>query len=283
MYYRYKELCITNYHGDREEEIKDMILSDIREDITDTFNYSFITNDQSVIIHEKNISYEITSTRTLTNDQKISRIDLGECENVLKKYYGINSEVPLYIFKVDVYVEGKVGPNVEYEIYYPNDNELQQLDLSICEGIDIKVGIPINITEDDNIDIYNKDSPFYSDICYTYTNDNGTDIILEDRQNEFTEKNLSLCEEGCSFASYDQETGSATCSCGVKFNLPMASTVSIDKNKLYQFMNINTIANFKVMKCIKLFFFRESYCYKYRLLFFYSNNYCIFFMLIFLL
>ena len=250
---RYKELCITNYHGDREEEIKDMILSDIREDITDTFNYSFITSDQSVIIHEKNISYEITSTKTLTNDQKISRIDLGECEDVLKKYYGINSEVPLYIFKVDVYVEGKVGPNVEYEIYYPNDNELQLMDLSICEGIDIKVGFPINITED-NIDIYNKDSPFYSDICYTYTNDNGTDIILEDRQNEFTEKNLSLCEEGCSFASYDQETGSATCSCGVKFDLPMASTVSIDKNKLYQFMNIKTIANFKVMKCIKLFF-----------------------------
>ena len=59
-----------------------------------------------------------------------------------------------------------------------------------------------NLTE--NEDLYNKKSGYFNDICYTYTSDDGTDISLLDRQQEYTNKNLSLCEENCEFIKYTE-------------------------------------------------------------------------------
>ena len=50
-------------------------------------------------------------------------------------YYGIDADEPLYILKIDAYVEGKFGPTVVYEVYYPFDGlNLNQLDLTIVKG-----------------------------------------------------------------------------------------------------------------------------------------------------
>ena len=35
------------------------------------------------------------------------------------------------------------------------------------------------------------------------TSDYGTDICLNDRRNEFIEKNLTLCDENCDLISYN--------------------------------------------------------------------------------
>ena len=254
---RYLGECVTNYDGDRIKEVHDMILTDIQNDM-ESFNYSFITENLSLILEEKDVFYEITSTNCTPTDNRISRINLGECEYVLKDYYSIDYDEPLYILKIDAYVEGKVGPNVNYEVYYPfSRGELHLLDLSICEGIDIFIGFAVNISEDD-IDLYDGNSAYYSDICYPTTNDDGVDITLEDRQNEYADKNMSLCEEDCTFAGYDKKTGSAKCSCGVKVSITMMSDLSVDKAKLYKFMNLKTIANFKVLKCMNLLFSKKG-------------------------
>ena len=247
----YDKLCVTNYKGNNTEEITDVILSNIKDDITDSFNFSFINSNQSIIIGENNVNFEITSSKTSTT-YKISRIDLGECETLLKKYYEIEKDAPLYILKIDAYIAGKEVPNVEYEIYYPfNGINLNPLDISICEGMGIKITFPIIISEE-NFDLYDKKSNFYKDICYPYTSENGTDVILVDRESEFYEKNRDLCEEGCDLKGYDKITGTAECSCEVKLNIPLISEIKVDKQKLYKFMNLKTITNFKVMKCVKL-------------------------------
>ena len=250
---RYDKLCITNYTKDRFDEIQDMVIADIRSDITDTFNYKFITPERSVIHEEGNINYEITYTNNNSTDPKMAIINLGECETLLKEYYGIEEKEPLYILKIDAFVEGKIGPKVEYEIYYPfNGKDLHQLNISICEGIEIFIGYKVGRLEGD-IDLYDRNSPYYNDICYTFTNSNGTDIILEDRQNEFKDLNLSLCEEDCHIASYDINTEIVECSCEVKLSLPFVSQMKIDKSKLYKFMNIKNIVNFKIMICYDVF------------------------------
>lgn len=59
---RFNFECITNYEGDRKEELSDKIMTDIRDYLTDTFDYTFLINNQSVIIEEGNILYEIIST-----------------------------------------------------------------------------------------------------------------------------------------------------------------------------------------------------------------------------
>ena len=165
-----------------------MVLNDFKEDIVDTFDYTFIINE-SLIHEEINNIYEITSTNITYQDRRTTFLNLSECEPALKSYYGIDINKTLYIFKVDSYIEGKTGPNVEYEIYYNfGTKKLNQLDLSICEGKEILIGYPVDISENE-LDLYNSSSDYYSDICYTYTNSKGTDVTLNDRQMEYIYNN----------------------------------------------------------------------------------------------
>ena len=102
--------------------------------------------------------------------------------------------------------------------------------------------------------MYDSQSEFFSDICYTYTNNNGTDVILKDRQTEFINNNRSICEENCNLVGYNNLTQTVECSCQIKLSLPIISEIHVDHNNLYKFMDIKTIANFNVMKCANLFF-----------------------------
>ena len=130
-------------------------------------------------------------------------------------------------------MEGKTGPKVEYEIYYPFDGiNLHLLDISICEGQEIFIKYPLDISKEE-LDLYNRNSKYYNDICYTYTNSKGTDITL----NEYKEENKRLL-----------------CSCEAKSTISMISQIKVDKNKLYKFIDLRQIINFRVMKCIKLLF-----------------------------
>ena len=254
---RYNKSCITNYHTNKEDEIdeiNDMIMTCIKDDIVDTFNYSYITKTRSLILDEYPFIYEITSTDCTYVNPDLGKVKLNKCEQKLRDYYLIPKNVPLYILKIDAFIEGKVGPKVNYEVYCPyGGSKLHQLDISICEGLDISIEVPINITID-NIDKYDRNSGYYNDICYTYTNENGTDVTLEDRQEEFKTNNRSVCDEGCKLVGVTDNNERAECSCDLVFNIPFASQISVDKDKLYKFMNIKNIANFKVMVCINLFF-----------------------------
>ena len=76
-----------------------MVLSDFKDDIIDTFDYTYIINENHSIIHEeKNNIYEITSTNCTNQDPRTTTIDLRECETTLKNYYRIDIDEPLYIF-----------------------------------------------------------------------------------------------------------------------------------------------------------------------------------------
>ena len=103
-------------------------------------------------------------------------------------------------------------PKIEYEVYYPsnNNNDLEKLNLSLCEGEKIDISIPVKI--DDNIDKYNPKSAYYNDICYKTTSESGTDISLKDRKNEFVENNMTLCEENCDMIDYNPNNAKVKCS-----------------------------------------------------------------------
>ena len=81
-------------------------------------------------------------------------------------------------------------------------------------------------------DLYDRNSPYYNDLCVSYSTSDGIDLTLEDRQHQYIENNKSLCEEDCSFVGYDSKTNLVECSCEVKFTLPLISEIRIDKNKL---------------------------------------------------
>jgi len=50
-------------------------------------------------------------------------------------------------------------------------------------------------------------------ICESYTSEDGTDIHRKDRQKEYIENNMGICEEECYFSEYDFILRKALCSC----------------------------------------------------------------------
>ena len=74
--------------------------------------------------------------------------------------------------------------------------------------------MPIILT--DSLDKLNLSSGYYNDICYTTTSEDGTDILLKDRQTEYIDKDKIVCQDDCDFTEYDYETLKAKCSCKVK-------------------------------------------------------------------
>ena len=131
----------------------------------------------------------------------------------MKKKYDIKEEEALFIFKIDYYQPGSLIPIIGYELFHPRTKE--RLNLSYCKEEIINFNIPVSIDEN-NVFKYDPNNEYYKDECYPYTTENDTDIIINDRQKEFNDNNLSLCENNCTYNGYDNNTKKAKCECKVK-------------------------------------------------------------------
>ena len=213
---------------------------------------SEIKDGQDLIIKmpESIISLTSTENQNINKNNNISTIDLGACENILKTEYNISNNESLLIYKMDVLKKGMKIPRIEYKVYYViNRKQLVQLDLNKCKNLKIEIHIPIMINEK-NIDKYNISSNYYKDICYKITSENGTDITLNDRKNEFIDKDMNACEENCVFKKYDKDINKALCSCKIKTNFNLFSQVRKNSTLLLiGFKDIKNRINLKIMKC----------------------------------
>ena len=73
-------------------------------------------------------------------------------------------------------------------------------------------------------------------------------------------KNLSLCETGCTFSGYDPSTKRAACNCNVKFKITDIKNLKIDKNAFLDgFFNFKSLINLNVMKCFRLIFTKNGF------------------------
>ena len=246
--------CITD-HLTEDNQMKD--INNIKKAIEDHSIDFLIDNitkgGNDITIVGKNIKYQISSSwnQNDIDNGNISNIKLGNCENILKEKYNIPLDAPLIILKLDIDVEGYLTPSVEYEVYNPVTKE--KLNLKYCEDEQIEVLIPVSIDENELFK-YNPNSEFYNDICSTYTTNFKTDITLKDRQNEFLNKNMTLCESGCNFASYNSNLKKVECKCDVKYRIKDLSEIKIDKDKLKKNFNFKNLINLKVLKCYKKVF-----------------------------
>ena len=209
---------------------------------------------KDIIIKDNNIIYQLTSSDNQNNN--ISSIKLGKCESELKLYYNISNSTPLLIIKTDIYENGLLMPIIEYEIYNIETKEL--LDLNICKDIKLHINIPVNINES-NLFKYNSSSEYYNDICYSFTTENNTDIILKDRRNEFINNNMSLCENNCNYNAYNKNTQKVLCECNIKIKFPIISEIEINQNKLLNnFKDIGSTLNINIIKCYSNIFKKEG-------------------------
>jgi hypothetical protein len=157
---------------------------------------------------------------------------------------------------VDVYKEGFLIPIVEYEIYHPYT--LEKISLEMCENEKIQVSLPVVINDED-IDKHDPTSNYYNDKCCPSSSENGVDIILSDRQNEFINNNLTLCENNCKFIGYNTEIKQALCECDIKNEINLISSLDIDKEKLLSnFKDLKSMINLDIVKCYKILFTKKG-------------------------
>ena len=248
---RQNNLCIANYFPKGEDNFK------ILDKVIEQTRYELLNDFDPAIMNGKSINEngaKIIIKRTNEKNENDYEINLSECEEMLKETYNIAKNESLYLFRIDIEQEGMAVPSFEYELLYPiKSKNLEKLNLTICKDVKVKIDIPLNLTDD--LEKYNSSSPYYNDICYIADSEDGADISLYDRKQDYVNNNMSICEKGCDFISYNTETQKAVCSCGIKIDIPFLDNVKIDKNLLLDsFTDINNIANTKMMTCYKTVF-----------------------------
>ena len=249
------------YNLNLTNELKQEIINKIGEEIIahsidDILDDIINDKGDDLRIDLEDIKYHISSTlRQINNNyENISSINLGECENILKREYHIDKNKALILFKVDSFINSSTIPVVIYEVFHPETKE--KLNLTYCEGKKIDIIYPVDINEEELFK-YNQSSSYYSDICWSYTSPDGTDITIKDRQEEYI-NNMSLCEEDCDYSNYNSSTKKVSCQCFIKVELPIISEIKISKDKLRNnFVDIKKIVNLNVMKCYKLLFEKD--------------------------
>ena len=239
----------------KEEEIKyyNEIIKTIETFFTSGYyDTSNLDKGEDEIIKTEKITIILTTAQNQKNNSNtnLTIIDLGECENLLRRYYNISDNETLYMKKIDVKQEKIKIPKIVYDVYYKFSGiNLTKLNLSICENTKISLSIPIIITE--NIDKLNSSSGYFNDKCYSSTSDTGTDISLNDRKKEFIEGNKTVCQEYCYFSEYNSSTQKVNCSCQVKEFPDSYENMNINKEKLYEnFKDIkNDATNLGITSC----------------------------------
>ena len=222
---------------------------------------------ENKVIETENVILQISTLEEQKNslNPNISTIDLGECESILKSKNNISEKDSLIILKTDIKSADLSSTYVQYEVYDPNT--LKKLDLNECNEVKIVVSVPVNLDSEtislydsmseSGYNLFDSEDDFYNDICSTYTSANGTDMTLADRKKEIYSMsgNVSMCQTGCLFESYNKTTKKAKCNCDAQNESTQTDMTKIDfeSNSIKDsFLSTLTNSNFYVLKCYKL-------------------------------
>ena len=234
------------------------IIEGIQEGLIDYLLEKIINEEKEDILKTVGDTlYQITSSFNQNNKyyKNISTIKLGECENILKERYNIPEEENLIIFKTEQYINGLYIPFIDFYIF--SQNNKMRLDLEICKNSNIDIFIPVYINEN-ILYQYETNHSYYNDICYTFTTDDGLDIILYDRQSEFNKNNMSLCYNNCVYNGYDSVNKNVMCHCQIQDRINFLSEINKD-GKLYKFLIKKSLTNLGVLKCYHLLFSKSIF------------------------
>ena len=83
-----------------------------------------------------------------STDKNVTTIDLGDCEDILRKHYKLSSNDTLFIKKIDVVQEGMKIPKIVYDVYHKvNNSYLVKLNLTVWGNSKLFLFIPVEVTE----------------------------------------------------------------------------------------------------------------------------------------
>ena len=202
-----------------------------------------------------NFSLQIYTTDSPIQNSNTSSFDFSSCEDAIRnKVSSLSSNEPLYIIKIDQ-DSNDIVKDVSYKVYSGTDNEISS---SVYEGEIVSISYPINedildlsngeAMAEKGVDVFNATDPFFSDLCYPYSTDNGTDMILKDRRKDIYQ-NVSFCDSNCVYKGINYTTRMVECDCTVTLN---ESFVMEDDSKSF---GVNDVfqSNIGIVKCFSTF------------------------------
>ena len=170
---------------------------------------------------------------------------------------------------------GNDDKTFQYEVFHPITRE--KLNLSYCEKSKVNVFVPFSFSQDmeeiyedlvnqgyDPLDLNDR---FYREICTPYTSENGTDVLLDDRE-EFVYSSLvnaSLCPDGCDYSEYSLNKKYIKCECDANnSNIVTLDLDNLNADNAYKsFLSTMKSTNYKVMICYNLVFNFKIFCHYY--------------------
>ena len=249
------DLCFIN-------NLTENNIMNITQNIRDLIKELELNENLNIVINGYNAIYQIISSEIMdeNKNKNISIIDFGECEELLKKVFNLDY---IIILQIDIFLNNSSNIVLKYEVYNPNT--LEKIDLSICKDMNINTYLPYYLSDEekelfiklDNFgyDLFNGNGSFYRDLCTPFTTDKKTDITLLDRRRDYF-KNITFCEEACTYKSYDYANEKVQCVCVIKELM----NEKINNIKFYgslfftTFLNLKDFSNIEVIACYKLVF-----------------------------
>lgn len=155
---------------------------------------------------------------------------LNRCKEKIKDYYP--SENMLYLMQIDLNEKNSESENsisfssqTKYKMYLLNGEEINITE--ICKDVEMKVEKKITLSNklennkelrtrilEDGINIFDINDPFFNDRCYPYTDENGKDIPLKNRKEDFYQ-NKVFCIDGCEYYNITMNMSNIICNCDV--------------------------------------------------------------------
>ena len=164
----FKKECVPPKQVQNSDNMITLIKNSISEGKMDSIIEEVLNNKNNLIESYDSIFYQITTTFNQKNNEykNISRMELEECEDVLKNVYNISKNYSLIIFKYDYFIPELLIPIIGYELYHPNTK--QNLDLNYCKKNKTKINIliPVQINEKE-VYKHNPNDAYYKDRCNT--------------------------------------------------------------------------------------------------------------------
>ena len=204
---------------------------------------------------------------------KISNIDFGECYNKTKQLYNIKDDLVIGIIENYKKIINKrptisfwfldpiTGKKLDFQNICLNDTLLINQNIeSILNNTDNNDNLEIQMELiENNINIFDPNDDFYSDLCYHFISPIKKDIPLKDRLQEFY-PNITLCDSGCKNIGINYTIKAAICECKYSDVLNSGNNEFLEEYSS-EILDITEKSNIEVIKCVikGLKYFKENY------------------------
>ena len=253
-----------------EEQISEREIDIFAKNYAKEFNYT----DNHISILKNNI-YSIiiykNSECILELSLEFPKIEFGECEKKIKNINGIKQNLIIVII---IKKRDKLNYKTIDSYYFFDPISGQELPINdICqdESLITQENLMVKLNKDktdldslffltnQDINVFNISSEFYTDICYNFESPIDKDIALKDRILLYY-PNITLCENNCKIKGINLTTFRAECEC--KFNNLINNAFIKDnvfiQNQIGEIEQFISQTNINIIKCYNNISFKKN-------------------------